>query len=105
MPLATAVDGALIPGQTITWTQIDGSVQDLRDATISGLLVDLRNGNTRAIAGTLVVADGENGIYTWSYDLTDVVVGVYEVQFTATYPTGVSPAKTFVDSWRVTKSL
>ena len=38
MALATAIQGALHTGQTITWTRTDGTPQDLTGATLSGTI-------------------------------------------------------------------
>lgn len=105
MPLADAVAGALSPGQRITWLQEDGNPFDLSNANLSGTLRDLNSGASRAIVGLLTVFDGPTGVFDWAYDLQDVVEGVYEIQFTAAFLTGVSPARTFVDTWRVREAL
>ena len=105
MALVHAIAGALRPGQEITWTRDDGSAEDLSNATVTGVLFDTTTGATRAIAGTIQVSDGPNGVFIWNYDLADVVYGTYLVQFTASFVSGATPARTFLTPWRVNPSL
>lgn len=85
MALANALAGARHTGQTITWTRTDGTAQDLTGATLTGTIYDRATGVSRAIAGTLAALAPLNGIFTWTYDVADVVAGQYQVQFKATY--------------------
>lgn len=102
MALADATAGARRPGQSLTWTQKGTTTaEDLTGATLTGTLLDLHTGDSRAIAGVLTVTDGPNGVFTWDYDAADVVAGVYQVQFDASYGAGASPAKTFLSTWIV----
>lgn len=85
MALAAAVKGARHIGQTITFTDDDGTAVNLTGATLTGVIRSLASGATRAIDGTLALATPASGIFTWSYGAVDVgTVGKFEVQFTAT---------------------
>ena len=101
MPLADAVAGAIRPAQSITWVRTDGLPEDLTGATLTGVLLPLPYGPVRAIAGTLTVTDANDGVFSWTYHAADVVAGSYLVQFTATFGTGLTPARTFDTSWIV----
>ncbi len=106
MALATAVKGGLRPSQVITWTREDGTAEPLTDATLSGWIRSRTTGETRAIAGTLTVTDGAAGQFRWDYVAADVQsAGAYDVQFNAAFPTGQTPARTFVQQWTVKEAL
>jgi hypothetical protein len=105
MALAQAVAGGLRPSQTITWTREDGTPEDLTGATITGKLLNLASGETRAIAGALTVTDADAGQFRWDYAAGDVVAGAYNVQFTADFGAAPSPARTFSASWDVAPAL
>lgn len=101
MALANAVTGGLRPSQTITWTRDDGTAENLTGATITGVIID-DAGDSRAIAGDLTISDAESGIFVWAYDADDVeTAGRYLVQFTATFGSQPSPAKTRREPWLV----
>lgn len=105
MSLASAVAGALRPSQIITWSREDGAAEDLTGATLTGKIRDAA-GIVRAIGGTLTVSDGPSGQFAWVYDATDVATeGEYQVQFTATFPTQPSPARTIMTQWTVYGAL
>jgi hypothetical protein len=104
MALANAVAGSIRPAQAITWTDSDGDPFDLTGATITGKLRNA-DGVVRNIAGSLVLSDAENGVFTWTYHTEDVVSGRYEVQFTATYGSGLTPARTIVTEWLVYEAI
>ena len=102
MALATAVKGGLRPSQLVTWTREDGDAEPLTGATITGTITDRATGTTRAIAGTLTVTDGAAGVFRWDYAAGDVATaGHYDVQFSAAFATGQTPARTFVTRWQV----
>lgn len=106
MALAHAVAGALRPSQVITWLQEDGDAEVLTDATLSGKIRSKRTGAVRDIAGDLTVTDGANGIFTWVYHADDVAVaGLFDVQFTATFGSSPSPARTLTTTWEVKEAL
>jgi hypothetical protein len=106
MALAAAVAGATRPAQLITWERTGGGVESLTDATLTGKLRDRSTGTSRAIAGALVVTDGAGGVFRWDYAAADVVsAGTFDVQFTAAYATGQTPARTFTTQWTVAESL
>lgn len=103
--LAYAVAGATRPAQQITWTDGDGDLVNLTGATITGVIYNPRTYQARAIAGTLSVTDGPNGIFTWSYSADDVVEGSYLVQFTAAFASGQTPSRSFEEKWVVYRAL
>lgn len=105
MALADAVAGALRPSQIITWVRADGTAEDLTGATLSGVLYDRRSRQSRAIAGTLNITSATAGQFRWDYAAGDVVAGVYDVQFTATFGETPTPARTFGDIWTVRRAL
>lgn len=105
MPLADAMAGALRPAQRITWTRADGTPENLTGGTLTGVLQPLPAGPARAIVGTLTLQDATNGVFDWTYAAADVVAGSYLVQFTATFPLGLTPARTFTTSWLVHEAL
>lgn len=105
MALANAVKESLRPSQIITWTESDGTAVDLTGATITGKIRDAA-GTVRDIEGTLTLTDPENGVFTWAYHADDVeTAGNFDVQFTATYVSGITPGKTIVEPWMVHSSL
>jgi hypothetical protein len=99
MALEPAVQGDRHTGQQITWYA--GSAKKvLTNATLTGKLVNSA-GTVTAIAGTLTVTDGPNGVFTWAYAAADVAtVGTYTVQFTATFPDTLSDSS-FDAAWSV----
>ncbi len=107
MGLANAVMGALRPSQQITWTREGvNAPEPLTGATLTGKLRNCDTGAIRAIAGTLTVTDGANGVFTWAYDAADVAdAGLFDVQFTAAFGTSPSPARTVVGKWTVEEAL
>ncbi len=106
MALASAVKGGLRPSQSITWLREDGVAEDLTGATLSGALRNRATGATRAIAGALVVVNGSAGALRWDYAAGDVAeAGNFDVQLTAAFATGQTPARTFVARWSVTEAL
>jgi len=95
MALGEAVQGSVRPAQSITWTDADGTPIDLTGATIAGTMRSIANNVTAVITGDLTVTDGAAGRFTWQYSAADVsIAGTYEAQFTATYPSGPTPART-----------
>jgi hypothetical protein len=104
--LADAIQGARRPGQTIAWTDKDGRPFSLVGATISARIRNQATGEVRASDGSFDIIDAVNGMFVWNYSEADVSeAGVFEVQFTATFGAGLSPARTFVEEWRVVRSL
>ncbi|MEZ4714303.1 MAG: hypothetical protein R3A44_44395 [Caldilineaceae bacterium] len=103
MSLASGIEGATRPAQSITWYRGDlVTPEDLTGATLSGSLKYKVDGSKRAIAGTLTVTDGAAGEFTWAYHADDVAQpGAYEVQFTATFVAEPSVAKTLKTPWQV----
>jgi hypothetical protein len=107
MGLANAVKGSLRPSQSITWTREGlNTPEPLTGATLTGQLRNSDTQVTRAIAGTLTVTDGANGVFTWAYDAADVAeAGLFDVQFTAAFGTSPTPARTVVGKWTVEEAL
>lgn len=106
MPLATAVQGALRPAQAITWGREGGGAEDLTAAALTGTIRNRATNAARPIAGTLTVTDGPAGAFRWDYAAGDVAeAGEFDVQFTAAYAAGATPARTFVERWRVAAAL
>ena len=106
MALAAAVAGATRPSQVITWTRDDGNAEPLTGATLTGRIRDRTTGVSRAIAGTLTLVNEAAGVFRWDYAAGDVATaGVYDVQFTAAFTTGQTPARTFVSQWTVAEAL
>lgn len=102
MALANAVQGGLRPSQLITWTREDGDAENLTTATLTGTITNRATTVTRAIAGTLAVTDAAAGVFRWDYAAGDVSeAGEFDVQFSAAFGTGQSPARTFVARWKV----
>ena len=100
------VQGGLRPSQSITWKREDGVAEDLTGATITGKLRDRSTGASRAIAGTLSVTDGAAGAFRWDFAAGDVAAaGTFDVQFTAAFEAGQTPARTFVTQWTVAEAL
>ena len=103
MALADGVVAARHIGQTITWTDEDGTVLDLTGATITGFVRPNHSGTVRAIDGVLVLSDAVNGVFTWAYGANDVSeYGDFEVQFVATY---TLLEKTILMAWHVHEGL
>jgi len=102
MALAAAVAGGLRPSQIVTWTRDDGTPEPLTGATLTGTITDRTTEATRAIAGTLTVTDAAAGQFRWDYAAGDVATaGHYDVQFSASFASGQTPARTFVARWQV----
>lgn len=106
MALVDAVQDGLRPSQRLTWVDASGVAVDLTGATLSGIIRSRATGSARVIAGTLSITDATGGVFTWEYDAADVVdAGLFDVQFVASYSSGLTPAKTFVSVWAVRESL
>lgn len=104
--LPFAIEGALRPTLLITWLDANNIPVNLTGATITGKIFTLYSGETRAIAGALMVTDGAAGVFSWEYNPTDVATpGRYKVQFEAAYGTEPTPAKTVITDWEVKESL
>ncbi len=101
MALAHAIEGGTRPSQVVTWTRDDSTPEDLSGATLTGTIKNSL-GVVRAIAGTLTVTTAASGIFTWAYHAADVATaGKCRVQFTATFGTTPTPAKTVIADWVV----
>lgn len=100
--LPPRVQGALRPAQLIRWERDDGTAEPLTGATLTGTITNRSTDTTRAIAGTLTVTDGASGEFRWDYAAGDVdTAGEYDVQFSAAFGSGATPARTFVSRWTV----
>lgn len=73
---------------TITWTRKGTTdAEPLTGFTITGVIEDLPgpDASNRAINGALAVTDGPNGVFTWTYTVTDTASnGKFNVHFIAT---------------------
>lgn len=106
MALAAAVQGARRPSQTITWTDENGTALDLSGATITARIRNTTANTTVASDGTFTVVTAASGIFRWDYSAADVATaGSYEVQFTATYSSAPTPARTILAPWVVLASI
>lgn len=106
MALAAAVAGAVRPSQTITWLRDDGEPEVLTGATLTGKIRNPSTGTTRAIAGSLVIVNGAAGQFRWDYDPADVAdAGEQQVQFTASFASNPTPARTITEEWVVYEAL
>lgn len=103
MALADAVEGAVRPSQSITWQDQDGSAFSL--ANVSAITARIYNKATKQTAdsdGTFTVTDEAAGTFRWDYGTNDVAApGNYLVQFTATFSSGVTPARTIPADWTI----
>ncbi len=101
-----AVQGATRPPPVIQWTREGAGAEDLSGATLAGKIRSRATNETRPIAGALTVVDGAAGMLRWDYDAADVAqAGNFDVQFTASFAAGASPARTFVARWVVAEAL
>src|SRR5262245_27699215 len=102
MALGRGIVGSRHTGQQITWIRADGTPQDLTGSTLTGTIKDVSSGVSRSIAGTLTVSPTQaaQGVFTWAYAAADLVAGVYEAQFIATYADTLSD-KTEPEPWTV----
>jgi hypothetical protein len=108
MALARAIQGAKRPSQTVIWTREDdtNTPEDLTGATLTGKIRLYQQPTSQAIAGVLTVTNGAGGQFRWDYADADVAIaGDHHVQFTATFGSSPTPAKTFVAEWIVKESL
>jgi len=106
MGLAAAVQGARRPSQTITWSDENGTALDLTGATITARIRNTTANTTVASDGAFTVVTAASGIFRWDYSTADVATaGDFEVQFTATFEAGLTPARTIVAPWSVLKSI
>lgn len=106
MALASAVQNGKRPSQLITWQREDGNVETLTGATITAKIKRQNQGASEDLTGTFTVTDGANGIFRWDYSSADVATaGTHRVQFTATFGSSPTPAKTFIADWVVRESL
>jgi TRAP-type mannitol/chloroaromatic compound transport system substrate-binding protein len=106
MALQPWPQGSLRPSPIIVWELEGGGVAQLDGATLTGKLRNRATSATRAIAGTLTVTNGAAGEFRWDLDAADVATaGHFDVQFTASFAAGASPARTFVERWTVVEAL
>lgn len=106
MALAAAVQGARRPAQTITWTDDNGVALDLSGATITARIRNTTSNQVVASDGAFVVVTAASGVFRWDYSAADVATaGEFEVQFTATYGSAPTPARTIVAPWAVLRTI
>ena len=106
MALAAAIVGAKRPSQTITWPDDEGNVFDLTGATIPARIRNRSSYVTVASDGTFTITNAAAGVFRWDYGAVDVTTaGLYEVQFTATFGSNPTPAKSVTELWEVKESI
>lgn len=106
MSLSAAIVGAKRPSQIITWTDDEGNAFDLTGAAITARIRNRTTYATVASDGTFTITNASSGVFRWDYGATDVATaGLYEVQFTATFGSGPTPAKTVTELWEVKESI
>lgn len=104
--LTDAVQGATRPSATVIWGLDDNIVLDLTGATLSGRIRDLSTYGERDIAGALTVLDAPNGLFQWTYAPADVAdAGKFRVQFTATYASASTVARSLAEQWQVHEAI
>lgn len=102
LTLADAVAGATRPSQLITWMRDATTPEPLTGATLTGRIRNEQTLQIRNITGTLSVTDGPSGTFTWAYSAADVELpGNYSVQFTATFGSSPTTARTVAGEWLV----
>lgn len=104
--LPPAIRGSRKRGLTITWTDDDNLPVDLTGAVLSGWK---RKANSQeaavAIDGALAVLTAAAGTFTWALGALDVgTVGVFDIQFIATYPDTLK-SKTYEVDFEVLEAL
>ncbi len=105
MALARAVQGAKRPSQLITWSDEDGNAVDLTGAIIAARLRN-SGGTTRASDGTFTITNAAGGIFRWDYGTADVATAdTFAVQFTATFSSAPTPARSLVADWIVLEAI
>lgn len=96
------------PSMLVTWYR-EGTtvVEDLTGSTITGLIAPHTAPSPAvAITGTLTITSAVGDVFRWDFSAADVAVaGNFDVQFTATYSSGQTPAKTFRATWYIEKAL
>ena len=106
MSLASAIQNARRPSQTITWTDETGAPLDLTGATITARIRNIVSNQVVDSTGTFTIVAATGGVFRWDYSAEDVAIASdFEVQFTATYGSGPTPAKTVVAPWSVLRSI
>ena len=102
MSLPKALQGARNTGLKLTWTQDDGTVENLTGATLSGTMKD-KDGVVTAITGTLAIVTAASGIFSWAYSAADIATpGRYLVQFKATF---TEYDLTYPENWEVEEAI
>jgi len=103
--LPPRVQGALRPAQLIRWERDDGTAEPLTGATLTGTITNRATDTTRNIAGALAPTDNASvGEFRWDFAAGDVSdAGEFDVQFSAAFLAGASPARTFVARWKVNR--
>lgn len=112
MALSKAIEGSNHTAQQITWKDERGNAVDLTGATITGKMHPHDDSSTvsdiggGAGNGTLTISDASNGVFNWTYGDNNIDdVGVFIVQFTATYAADSSKEKCFKEQFIVEDAL
>ena len=78
---------------------------DLSGAVLSGTMTNRATGETRAITGQLTPTDPAHGEFAWYYSAADVAEwGEFDVEFVATFAEGLTPGKTYLARWSISRS-
>lgn len=105
MALLDWVQGARYSSPLITWYQNGTTTPEvLTGATITATIAAGLGSSrvVRAATGTFTVTNGAGGVFRWDLSAADVAdEGDLEVQFTADFASGQTPAITFVTKWTV----
>ena len=104
MSAVRAVQGGRWPPQPLVW-EVGGAPVNLSGATLSGTMTNRATGATRAITGQLTPTTPALGEFAWYYSVADVAEwGEFDVEFVATFGEGLTPGKTFLARWSISKS-
>lgn len=102
----TAIQGGKRPSPIITWCDAEGNAEDLTGATITARIFNNTTGTDYTSDGTFTVTDAANGVFRWDYGDTDIgTAGQCDVQFTAAFGSGPTPARTRRTPWRVYEDI
>jgi len=105
MALPETVQGSTHSALLITCRRKDDSVLDITGATITARMKNKVSGTIEDIAGDLDLVDPTGGQFRWTFDATDLdTVGVFKVQFTATYSDSTIE-RSIAEDWEVLEAF
>lgn len=100
--------GSTRPSPLITWYLEDTTTPlDLTGATITAVIAKGPLYDAPfAATGTCTATDADGGIFRWDLSAADVAdSGKFEVQFTATFGSAPTVARTFKAEWLIERAL